>query len=142
MIRDCTELLLLLGSLIIGCRPQTPVSTSPLAVPTDPCPTKETYSPGSDTPPELISIGSFDLSPELKREFNGVQVVVSALIDGRGRPVACTVTIVQSADPRLNEPARAAVIGARYRPARLGGVPVPTWLNQPIVVRLNQPMVR
>ena len=135
MIRHRAYLVIVLGSLtLVACRRQAETSPSPLQVPADPCPTKETYSPESDIGPELLSIEPLRLGAELQRELKGAQVIVSTLIDGAGRPVACTITIVQSTDSRLNEPARRAILRARYRPARLHGLPVPTWLNQPVWV--------
>ncbi len=127
---------LLLGSLTLalGCRSRPEIGTSPQEVSTNPCPTKDTFSPGADTGPELVHVGALYLGSDLKDELRGAQAVVEALLDGRGRPVACTVRVIQSSDPRLNEPARSVVIASRYRPAKLGALPVPVWIIQPVLV--------
>ena len=128
-----TVIVLIAWTASAGCHRQPPLP-APLDVPTDPCPTKETFSPGSDVGPEIRSAGSLKLDPDLQREFKGVRVTVEALIDARGRPVECTVRIVPGPDARLHEPARAALIATRYRPATLQGLPVPAWIKQPFIV--------
>lgn len=74
-------------------------------------------------PPVLVSV----LRPAFPRELQrlGIEghVIVEVIVDTLGRPDRRSVRIVRSTDRRLEDPAREAVVRARFRPGRFAGLP-------------------
>lgn len=134
-----TLFLLLLG--ITGCAQQQVMQSSSRAAPVDTgaagCPELQ-QKVGSDAPPRLLRQGALGLTAAEVDSLAGARVLLAVMVDGRGRPIPCTLRVLESSDPRLTAAARAALLASRYAPATLKGEPVPVWIEQPFEVTRSQ----
>lgn len=75
--------------------------------------------------------------PEEARK-NGIEgkVHVGVLVDRTGRPVKSRIEM--SDNPIFNDAAVSAVMGTRFTPGVLNGVPIDMWVVIPIVFKLNK----
>lgn len=85
-----------------------------------------------DEQPALVSHPPIRYAPEMQKLRIGGTVLVEATIDSAGRVLPATVKIVQSPNPVFDAEAKRVVLGAVYRPARVGGRPARVTIRQPI----------
>lgn len=93
---------------------------------------------GSDAPPRLVRQGALGLTAAEVESLVGARALLAVMVDGRGRPIPCTLRVLESSDPRLTAVAGAALLGSHYTPATLKGVPVPVWIKQWFEVTRSQ----
>jgi TonB family protein len=92
-----------------------------------------------EEPPVLLA-GPTLTYPEMLRALSiDGRVVVETVIDTLGRPEAAALTLVERSHPGFEAPARAFVLGARFRPGRSHGRAVRVLVRVPIVFALNGP---
>lgn len=134
-----SRLLLLLG--MAACAHQQMMQSASRAAPVDTdttgCPELQ-QKVGSDAPPRLLRRGALDLTPAEVDSLAGARALLAVMVDGRGRPIPCTLRVLESSDPRLTAAARAALLASRYAPATLKGAPVPVWIQQPFEVSRSE----
>ncbi len=94
--------------------------------------------PQVDEPPVLLA-GRQPRYPEILR-VAGVagRVIVQAVIDTTGRAEPGSVALVESAHRGFDEPARAYILAARFRPGRVRGRPVRVLVRVPIEFALSR----
>jgi len=73
---------------------------------------------------------------ELRRTRLQGTVIVEAKIDSTGRVDTATVRVVESPDPRFNEPAKEFVVRSRYRAGRVEGKRVAMFVRVPVLFDL------
>ena len=131
--------LLLLG--MAGCAQPQVMQSGSVAAPVDTgatrCPELQ-QKVGSDAPPRLLRRGALDLTPAEVESLAGARALLAVIVDGRGRPIPCTLRVLESSDPRLTAAARTALLASRYAPGTLKGEPVPVWIQQPFEVTRSE----
>ena len=127
--------------VITGCAQRQVMQAASWSAPRDTgtsgCPELQ-QKVGSDAPPRLLRQGALGLTPAEVDSLAGAHALLAVMVDGRGRPVPCTLQVLESSDPRLTAAARAALLASRYAPATLKGEPVPVWIQQPFEVTRAQ----
>jgi len=85
-----------------------------------------------EEPPALLA-GHPPIYPELLRSAGiGGRVIVQAVVDTFGRAEPGTAAVIASPNPGFDGPARAYVLGALFRPARVHGRAVRVLVSVPI----------
>jgi TonB family protein len=79
--------------------------------------------------PRLVS-RAYPASMRGRRAPATVEVRMKILDDGSVD--SASVSIQSSPEPEFNEPAARVAMQLRFRPAKVGGRPVPVWVNYPI----------
>lgn len=114
--------------------------TGPVGPPSPP-PAVEPYIPSEmdvEVRPELDRNG---LLRAMERYYPSVlrdsrvsgRVVVQLVVDENGRPVAGSAQVIEASHPAFEAATLRAVERFRFRPARMGGTPVPVRVTIPIV---------
>ena len=133
--------LVLLFLVAAGCARQQAMQSASRVAPLDTgsssCPELQ-RKVGSDAPPRLLRQGALGLTPAEVDSLTGARALLAVMVDDRGRPIPCTLQVLESSDPRLTAAARAALLASRYAPATLKGEPVPVWIEQPFEVTRSQ----
>lgn len=71
--------------------------------------------------------------PVLRDSRVSGRVVVQLIVDENGRPVAGSAQVLEASHPAFGEATLRAIDRFRFRPARMGGTPVPVRVTIPIV---------
>lgn len=114
----------LADSIRLGRRNAAPGGGAPLGTPT----TLETV----DEQPVLIAYPPIHYAPEMQALRIGGTVIVEATLDTSGHVVPATLKVLQSPNSVFDAEARRLVLGARYRPARVGGHATRATIRQPV----------
>jgi protein TonB len=87
--------------------------------------------------PEVLT-GPLPAYPELLRRA-GIegQVVLEALVDTTGRVHPTSISVVSVTNPGFIAPARQALLATLFRPARVGGRPVPMRVRVPFAFSIR-----
>lgn len=87
--------------------------------------------------PEVLT-GPLPTYPELLRR-SGIegQVVLEALVDTTGRVHPTSISVVSVTNPGFIAPARQALLATLFRPARVGGRPVPMLVRVPFAFSIR-----
>jgi protein TonB len=95
------------------------------------------WSPFDENYPEVLA-APIPAYPERLRQA-GVEgrVVLEAVVDSSGRVDETSIRVVLASHPGFVRPARDALIGTLFRPARVGGRPVAALIHLPIEFRLT-----
>jgi protein TonB len=127
-----------------------PEITGPTTGPTEPgegegpAPVEE-YIPGEDMVEVRPVLDRNGLSRALERNYPAVlrdsrvsgRVVIEVIVEANGRPRPGSARVVDASHPAFGEAALRAVDRFRFRPARIGGTPVPVRVTIPIVWTAN-----
>lgn len=91
-----------------------------------------------DEPPTMTSPPVVDY-PDLLRQA-GIEgsVVIEAIIDTAGRVEPASVKVLRSSNHAFESPARAAILGAIYRPGRVGGRVVRVLVSVPVAFTIRR----
>lgn len=96
----------------------------------------------SEQPADILT-GPIPVYPELLRQA-GVQgrVVLEAVVDTTGRVLAPSILVVSATNPGFVAPARQALLTTLFRPAMVGGRPVPMRVRIPYEFTIRNGMGR
>lgn len=90
-----------------------------------------------DQPPEMLMMGQVRYPDELRRMGVQGRVTLRCILGPDGRVDPGTVQVVSAADVGFISAAREALLGARFRPAKVGGQPVRVVITVPIDFKIR-----
>jgi protein TonB len=105
----------------------------------------EDFVPGEDMVEVRPVLDRNGLSRALERNYPAVlrdsrvsgRVVIEVIVEANGRPRPGSARVVDASHPAFGDAALRAVDRFRFRPARIGGTPVPVRVTIPIVWTAN-----
>jgi protein TonB len=117
-----------------------PTRERPVGPPAPP-PAVEPFVPTEDMVEVRPVLDRNGLGRALERHYPSVlrdsrvsgRVVVQLIVDENGRPVAGSAQVIEASHPAFEAATLRAVDRFRFRPARMGGTPVPVRVTIPIV---------